>query len=143
MNAKRPESASLTTETHRQAAARVGEDSDRQSTNDLEWYSVRDLDEVDRAVREGRLRRVVFDSMDQLLAGLWSGEIDAEAWVSAGVQVELRATAVHDQCALLRALLASWSVNARRSRRRRVVAGVILSVIAVAAAFVLVWAAGG
>jgi hypothetical protein len=102
--------------------------------------STHDLDELDRAVREGRRQHVVFDSPDQLLTGLWDGEIDAEAWLSAGVQVQFTAPAALDQQALARLLLASWSTNTRRHRRRRILAGLVLSAIAAAAAFLLNWA---
>jgi hypothetical protein len=55
------------------------------------------------------------------------------------VEVEF-ATKV-DGSALPHLLLESWSVNARRHRRRRIVAGAVLSIIAIAAAFILLWAA--
>lgn len=122
--------------------ARVSEHLDRRSESGAEWYSIRDLDEVDRAVREGRLQQVVFDSLDQLLAGLWNGEIDAHAWLSAGVQIEFTAPATLDPPSLSRVLLANWQAGARRQRRRRVVAGVVLSLIAMAAAFFLNWVVG-
>jgi len=98
-----------------------------------------ELDELDLAVREGRLTRVVLESPEQLLAGLWNGEIDAQTWLTAGVEVEF-ATKV-DGSALPHLLLESWSVNARRHRRRRIVAGAVLRIIAIAAAFILLWAA--
>ena len=60
------------------------------------------------------------------------------SWLKAGVEVEF-ATKV-DRSALPHLLLENWSVNARRHRRRRIVAGAVLS-IAIAAAFILLWAA--
>jgi len=124
------------------AVAQVSERPDRKGADHAEWYSAFDLDQVDRAVRDGRVRRVTFDSLDQFLAGLWNGEIDAAAWLAAEVQVGFDEPATVEQSALSRAVLTSWSAASRNNRRRQVIAGLILSAIAIAAAFVLNWAAG-
>ncbi len=104
---------------------------------DADWYARRDLDEVDRGVREGRVRRVIFPAIDELLTGLMSGEIDAAAWLAAGVRIEFPERPPGDVGELGRVLLEAWQSNARRRRRAQVVAGLILSGIAILAAFIL------
>ncbi len=52
------------------------------------WYDPLDLDDLDQAVREGRIRRVVFPQWSTLLTGIWNGRITFEHWLSTGVRLD-------------------------------------------------------
>ena len=105
---------------------------------DAAWFGPRDLDDLDRAVRDGRVRRVIFPRLADMLEGLWNEEIDAAAWLAAGVQIDL-ADCPAGACPPT--LLKSWQRWRTARRGRRAIAGLVLSVIALAAAFTLTWLA--
>ena len=101
------------------------------------WYAPPDLDDVDRAVRRGDVRRVVFGDLNGLLEGIWNGELEFEQWSAVGTQLEFVEPPGQTAPAHVRTVFASWQRWSRRRRRRQLVAGVVLSVVALAAAFVL------
>jgi hypothetical protein len=107
--------------------------------SDAQWYAPRDLNDVDRAVREGRVRCVVFPGLSDVLEGLWNEEIAADAWLAIGVRIEVAAAPASDAVAGLPEVFAIWQRWRRARRRRQAVAGVVLSLVVLAAAFVLVW----
>jgi len=105
-----------------------------QGVADAAWFAPRDLDDVDRAVADGRVRRVVFPRLIDMLEGLWNEEIDAAAWLAAGVQIDL----VESPSAGCPPTLLESCQRWRTARRaRRATAGLVLSVVALAAAFTL------
>ena len=52
------------------------------------WYDPLDLDDLDEAVREGRIRHVVFPRLSTLLTGIWNGRIAFEHWLSGDVRLD-------------------------------------------------------
>lgn len=106
---------------------------------DARWFATHDADDVDEAVRDGQVDRVVFTDLAALLDAIWDEEIQFDRWQSAGVVVsfvtppepETTASAVYE----------SWRVWHRRQRRRRAIAGAVLTAVALAAGFLLVIAA--
>lgn len=110
-----------------------------QGATEAPWYRPGDLDDVDRAVREGRVRRVVFDNLSTLLEGVWNGDIGFRMWLAKGTQVDFAEPPGQTTSAHVRAVFESWEQWHRRRRRRQVVAGVILSLVALVAAFLLNW----
>ena len=110
-----------------------------QGATEAPWYLPSDLNDVDRAVCEGRVRRVVFDSLSTLLEGVWNGDIEFSRWLATGTQVDFAEPPGQSTCAHVQAVFESWEQWQRRRRRRQVTAGVILSVVALVAAFVLNW----
>ena len=51
------------------------------------WYALRDLADLDRDVREGRVGGVVFVRAADLLEGIFNNEIKYSDWVTASVPV--------------------------------------------------------
>ena len=103
------------------------------------WYARRDLDEVNQAVRSGNVQRVVFPKVSDLLDGLWTCEITFDQWLAAGTRVEFVESPEQNTAAHVKTIFASWEQWRRLHRRRQVVAGIILSIVALAAAFALNW----
>jgi hypothetical protein len=98
-----------------------------------EWFPPEDMDDVDEAVTEGRFRRVIFPDLPTLFDAIWDQEMQFDQWLSAGTTVSFvdgpngEATAV--------VVFESWREWNQRRRRRQIVAGVILSVVAIVAGF--------
>lgn len=107
--------------------------------SEARWYAPRDVDELDAAVRAGAVRQVVFPALADLLEPIWNREIDFEAWLAAGTAIRFAHPPANDPAAYAGALHASWQRWERARRRRQTVAAVVLSLLALAAAFVLVW----
>jgi hypothetical protein len=97
----------------------------------VKWYAPGELHDLDRDVRRGRVGRVVFTGLPDLLEGIWEEEIEFGEWPGqVGIEfveppgergVQITAT--------------SWQQWRRRHRRRQAVAGAVLSAIVLAAAF--------
>ncbi|UCG33894.1 MAG: hypothetical protein JSU68_04505 [Phycisphaerales bacterium] len=104
------------------------------------WYARRDLNRVDAAVRGDHVRCVVFTDVDDLLEEVWEGEVEIDRWLAKGVRVEFARGLGADASAHVESVLRSWRRWNRRRRRRHVVAAVVLSVMALVAAFTLSWA---
>ena len=103
-----------------------------------QWTAPDDVHDVDRDVRAGTIRRVVFLRPDDLLTALWDQAIAAEQWLHAEVRVEFVESPGEHADPFVTATLESWSAWQRRQRRRQVTAGVVLSAAALALAFILV-----
>ncbi|MCK4340701.1 MAG: hypothetical protein KAY37_03125 [Phycisphaerae bacterium] len=108
-----------------------------QGLADAEWFAPRDVDEVDQAVCTGRVRRVVFPTETQLLEALWNNEIAFEHWLASDLRLEFVKMCEPTSAAHVEAVFESWRRWQRRHRRRQFVAGIILSIVAIVAAFVL------
>ncbi len=119
-----------------------------QNLTDVEWFAPRDVDDVDEAVCDRRVGRVVFVDLTALLDAIWDQEIQFDRWLSAGARVSFAnppgstPTRAVEAAAIVEPIPAvvfeSWRQWNRRHRRRQVVAGAILSGIALAAGFALI-----
>ena len=105
----------------------------------VRWYPRRDLDAVDAAVRDDHVRCVVFADVNDLLEEVWEGEIEIDRWLAGGVRVEFADELLADTSAHVETIVQCWRRWQGARRRRRVVAGAVLSVIALAVAFALNW----
>lgn len=94
-------------------------------------------DNVDAAVTAGAVTHVVFADLPVYLHVLWDGRVDPGAWQRAGVQIDFAESPAPAD--LVRQLPEAWQRWRVAARRRAIVAGVLLSIIAIAAAFTLVW----
>ena len=101
------------------------------------WFAPRDVDEVDAALRAGTVRRIIFPHLSAFLEALWNEPLTLDVWLTPETRVELAESSGPDDPARLRALVAAWQQTSRRQRRARAIAGLVLSVVALAAAFTL------
>jgi len=105
---------------------------------DARWYRPPDVDDIDEAVRAGRVGHVVFSDLTGLLDAIWDEDIQFDRWLSAGVAVSFADSAgAGSDTATAAAVYESWGKWQRRQKRRRLVAGAILSAIVLVAGFVL------
>jgi len=113
----------------------------RQGIYEPEWLASGDLGDLDRAVRRGNVRQVVFPRLGCLLEALWNEEIDLTAWRAAGVRIDVADAGASTESPGFCALLDTWSRFRRARRRRQAVAGGLLSAVALLAAFTVIWLA--
>jgi len=99
------------------------------------WFAPRDVDEVEKGLRSGRVRRVVFPRLADFLEPLWDEALHVEFWQASGVMVDF---VEPGGASTVAAIVDRWEKTRRRRRRRQVVAGLILSIAAMAAAFVII-----
>ena len=102
------------------------------------WYALRDLADLDRDVREGRVGGVVFVRAADLLEGIFNNEIKYSDWVTASVPVSFFESVDGDTARCMANVGEAWDRHQVARRRRQTVAGIILGIIAIAAAFVVV-----
>ena len=107
------------------------------------WYAPRDVDEVDRLVREGGIQAVVFPDAQALLHEVWAGRITLAQWLAGRTQIRFVSAPPFPDEHWLGALADSQTRWRRVHRRRQIIGGVTLSLVALAAAFLLSWLAGG
>jgi len=107
------------------------------------WYAPQDVDNVDRLVREGGVRAVVFPDAPALLCEVWAGRIPLARWLAAETQVHFASGPPFPEEHWLRALADSQARWRRIYRRRQVIGGLALSLVALVAAYALVWLANG
>jgi hypothetical protein len=105
----------------------------RHGLEDAQWFAPGGLHDLDRAVRQGRIRHVIFAGLPDLLQAIWEEEILFEEW-PADVQIDF---VDPPGDAPLRAVAASWSAWRQGHRRRQAWAGLVLSVIVLALSFAL------
>lgn len=103
----------------------------------VKWYAPRDADDVDRLVQTGQIDEVIVPDLALLLVAEWDNEIDAAAWYRAGITLTLIEPPPTDALSQSAHHSRTWRAWRRRQRRLRYVGGTILSLIAIAAAFVL------
>ncbi len=122
-----PESAAL--------CARV----DARAPAEATWFAPRDLNDLEDAISAGRFGVVVFARPADFLEAVWSGDIRPALWRAAGVELEFAETEGGEWMWEIAGRYEAW-----RGRRRgaAMASCVVLSAVAAAAAFGLIWAAG-
>ncbi|MFN0138432.1 MAG: hypothetical protein ACKVS9_20195 [Phycisphaerae bacterium] len=99
-------------------------------------FRVRDLNDVQREIDSAAIRRVVFARVEDAVEGSWDEQIRLDAWVAAGVTIEIADPPLRDAAALVR-IMRHWQLWNARRKRRQAIAGAVLSVIAIGAALFL------
>jgi len=102
---------------------------------DARRYALRDIDDVERAIRAGHVKRVVLARLPGFLRAVWERRIDPDAWRNAEVELTFVEETESVNAATAYNLADSWLVWDAYRRRRRTIAGIILSTIATGAAF--------
>ena len=109
---------------------------------DVKWFAPRDLNDLEDAIEAGRFGRVLFAEPADFLEAVWSGDIKLQEWRIAGVRLEFAAPE-HvglpvDPIWRLAERFEHWRAGRRRAK---LVSCRVLSAIAIAAAFGVIWAA--
>ncbi len=123
-------------------AAAIQTDLQAASVADVAWFAPRDADDLDEQVRAGRVQRVIFARADDFLTALWDRQIDAAAWTEGRVTISFanNPDAPTDLTpAAAKAVAVAWRRWTSVNRRRRIVAGIVLTLIAILTAFALLW----
>jgi hypothetical protein len=102
------------------------------------WYALRDLDDVDREACAGRVPEVVFVRWEALLEGIWNGEVTFNRWLQAGARVHFVESPGSSSEACLATVSDAWMMHKRVRQRCQVISGIVLSIIAIASAFLLI-----
>lgn len=98
----------------------------------VQWFAPRAADDLQRAVMGGEIATVIARS-DVLWPAVWEGRVHLAAW-PATVRLIVPG---QDGDAAIRSLAQTWQRWQARQQRRRAVAGLILSVLALGAALVV------
>lgn len=109
-----------------------------QNITTAQWYEPLELDNLDAAVCQGRVGRVIIPELSNLLNGIWSGRITFDRWLSAEVCLEFMNPPDTDPAAVTRVIFESWQTWRHRQRCRQAIAGVILSMIIIVTVFLFV-----
>lgn len=99
-------------------------------------FRARDLNDVQREIESAAIRSVIFASVEDAVEGSWDEQIRLDAWVAAGVTIEVADPPLRDAAALVR-ITSHWQRWNARRKRRQAAAGALLSVIAIGAALFL------
>jgi len=107
-----------------------------QAYADTLWLQPRDVDEADDAVHQNRTRHVIFPNLGALLDAIWDEDIHFDRWLSAGIVVSFADPPSKEVVPSI--VYQSWQSWNRRHKRRQMIAGLILSAIAVLAGLALI-----
>jgi hypothetical protein len=115
------------------AAQKMADYLETQDLRAAVWFPPCDVDEVDEAVSEGRFQRVIFPNLTSLLEAIWDQEVQFDQWLSAGTTVSFADGTESGATATV--VFESWRKWHHRHRWRRIIAGAVLSAVALAAVF--------
>ncbi len=99
------------------------------------WVTPRDIDEAEADLRRDSTVYVVVPRLEDLLIPLWSDRLDTSTWRAATNRITI--IAAPEAAGSLPQLFDSWHIWRQRQRRSRAIAGLVLSLLAVAVAFML------
>ncbi len=105
---------------------------------DAPWVAPRDVDEVDALVAAGAVRTVCFATAADLLRVLWDERAAVAEWAAQGTQIVVVRGDGVASAVTIDELGHTWAQWRQQRRRQRTVAGLVLSLLVLAAAFVLV-----
>lgn len=100
-------------------------------------YTIHKLDDLNGAVAEGRYSSVVFPSEGVAIRGIWDGDIDLPRWRERNVAIHFVVPAPDGAAQQLELMADEWRAWNAARRRRNAIAGAILSVFLLAAAFLI------
>lgn len=105
-------------------------------------FAPKDDDELNEALSTGRFERVIFPDLEELFEVVFGEHAHLDRWAAAKVRIEI-ANQDNDDSAEWRGLVLSayqaLSRRRRRERRDRIIAAIILSVLALASVTGLLW----
>ncbi|MFO0973328.1 MAG: hypothetical protein U1A27_07815 [Phycisphaerae bacterium] len=115
--------------------ARVVRGSASRAAADERLFRADEMDDLDQAVRAGTVRRVALPDLEVMLGAIWDGDVAWAEWRRRGVELELPGTSADGAAATLDSVAAAWRTWSAARRRWNTIAGVLLSLVALAAAF--------
>ena len=108
------------------------------------WFATTDFDELQEAVTSGEVTAVLFADVATMMEGMFDDRLRLHEWAARGVRIELLDTpsvgaslVIAEGAVDARTLLAieaAWRAWFVSRRRRRAIAGAVLSVLAILAA---------
>lgn len=107
---------------------------------EVTWYAAKDDDALNTALCDGRYSVAVFADLDSLLQSVFQEHAEPLRWKAAGVRIELADPPMGEEAAwraMLDDVCASHARWRGAQRRMRIICGVILSVLVLAAMAVL------
>jgi hypothetical protein len=145
--------ANETESPHDHYAVRAASDPDEERSLAAFWartgrrtvvqFAPRDDEDLDLALCAGRFGCVLFADLNALLTMVWKSQAQVNRWIEAGVRIELAEPppAGNDGSwvPVVEAVCDSLCRWRRAQRVRKLVAAVVLSVLALAAAAILLW----
>jgi hypothetical protein len=99
------------------------------------WYKPRDVAEVGECIRAGGVRVVIFPTAEDALTAIWDGRANLDTWQEAGTCLACATPPAASPEAWLSLVERAWSGWRHRQRRQQIVACLVLSIAALAAAF--------
>jgi len=115
--------------------------------SDARWYLPKDVEDLERDLAGAGTACVLAADAETLLGALFDGLLSIETWARHGVRIETIAPSpiIDDwnrclpsrEASVLGGMAIAWADWRQTQRRRRIAAGVILSIVAIAAATVV------
>ncbi len=106
----------------------------------LSWavvHTAGDVDDLDKAVRTGRTRRVMVERAEDILAGIWDEQLHLDRWPAGGAEIESLDGVSFAADGLLGRVTRHWARwNAARRRHNAAMAAAV-SVLVLLAVYVV------
>ncbi len=112
---------------------------ERGATN-LTWFDAKDDDELNQLACNRRFDAIVYERVDLLLAAIWKGDVDWPRWMKHGMRVDVDGSTddpPYDLKTDMAHVAESYANWRRADLRRRIIAGLLLSVAGLVALLVL------
>lgn len=106
---------------------------------DARRFAAKDDDELNDAVCDGNIRRVVFSGMEDLLEAIWIGHVRHSRWLELGVRVDVVRDPSGDWRQWVALAAGGFEGFERRRRRRQTIAATVLSLLALGGVATLLW----
>ncbi len=102
-------------------------------------YTIHKLDDLNSAIAEGRYSAVVFPAIGVAIRGIWDGDINFPQWRARSVAIHFVTPAPATADQYLALMAEEWREWNGTRHQRNAIAGAILSVFLLAAAFLINW----
>jgi hypothetical protein len=101
------------------------------------WFDPIAVSSLDKAVRDGRIRRVVFPDVASLFEAIWDEEIVFDAWLRTDVRLDFVVQPEGTTESIVGIVYGHWQTWKRRRRRRQAAAGILISAMVLGLCFLI------